>query len=375
MPLQNLPKELPNVQVSDTTDDESSNTVDSIIIFSTLMIYRSKAPLRIGLAGGGTDVSPYSDLYGGAILNATISLYAHATLEPLTDKKIILTATDRQEELIFDWSKELPINGKLDLLKGVYNRIQKDQGMQGGFKLSTHVDAPAGSGLGTSSTLVVAIIGVFAEMLRLPFGEYDMAHYAYDIERKDLKLAGGKQDQYAATFGGVNYMEFYENEKVVVNPLRIKQQYLFELENNLLLYYTATSRDSGKIIEQQAKNVEGKKESSIEAMHQLKQQAMMMKEALLKGRLNEIGEILDFGFQQKRKMAEGISNSLMEDIYETAKTSGASGGKISGAGGGGFMIFYCPGNTKYAVMQSLEKFGGKTRNYQFVEHGLTTWTI
>jgi len=142
-----------------------------------------------------------------------------------------------------------------------------------------------------------------------------------------------------------------------------------------LLYYTATNRDSGKIIEQQAKNVEGKKESSIEAMHQLKQQAMMMKEALLKGRLNEIGEILDFGFQQKRKMAEGISNSLMEDIYETAKESGASGGKISGAGGGGFMIFYCPGNTKYAVMQSLEKFGGKTRNYQFVEHGLTTWTI
>jgi len=339
------------------------------------MIYRSKAPLRIGLAGGGTDVSPYSDLYGGAILNATISLYAHATLEPLTDKKIILTATDRKEELIFDWASELPITGKLDLMKGVYNRIQKDYGLQGGFKLSTHVDAPAGSGLGTSSTLVVALIGVFAEMLRLPLGEYDMAHYAYDIERKDLKFAGGKQDQYAATFGGVNYMEFFADDKVVVNPLRIKQQYLFELENNLLLYYTDTSRDSGKIIEQQAKNVTNNKESSIEAMHQLKQQALMMKEALLTGRLKEIGEILDYGFQQKRKMAEGISNSLMEEIYETAKASGASGGKISGAGGGGFMIFYCPGNTKYAVMQSLEKFGGKTRNYQFVEHGLTTWTI
>lgn len=340
------------------------------------MIYRSKAPLRIGLAGGGTDVSPYSDLYGGAILNATISLYAHATIEPLSDKKIILSATDREEEQVYDWANELPITGHLDLLKGVYNRIQKDYHLpQSGFRLSTYVDAPAGSGLGTSSTLVVAIIGVFAEMLRLPFGEYDMAHYAYDIERKDLKLAGGKQDQYAATFGGVNYMEFYENDKVVVNPLRIKQQYLFELENNLLLYYTATNRDSGKIIEQQAKNVVNKQETSIEAMHQLKQQAMMMKEALLKGRLNEIGEILDFGFQQKRKMAEGISNSLMEDIYESAKRSGATGGKISGAGGGGFMIFYCPGNTKYSVMKSLEKFGGRVRNYQFVEHGLTTWTI
>jgi D-glycero-alpha-D-manno-heptose-7-phosphate kinase len=260
-------------------------------------------------------------------------------------------------------------------MKGVYNRIQKDHGLQGGFKLSAHVDAPAGSGLGTSSTLVVALIGVFAEMLRLPFGEYDMAHYAYDIERKDLKFAGGKQDQYAATFGGVNYMEFFADDKVVVNPLRIKQQYLFELENNLLLYYTDTSRDSGKIIEQQAKNVSNKIESSIEAMHQLKQQALMMKEALLTGRLKEIGEILDYGFQQKRKMADGISNPLMEEIYETAKAAGASGGKISGAGGGGFMIFYCPGNTKYGVMKSLEKFGGKTRHYQFVEHGLATWTI
>ena len=339
------------------------------------MIYRSKAPLRIGLAGGGTDVSPYSDLFGGAILNAAISLYAYATIEPI-EEGIIISAIDRQEEQKFKWSNELPIDGRLDLLKGVFNRIQKDYKFpKTNFRLSTFVDAPAGSGLGTSSTLVVAVIGAFTEMLRLPFGEYDMAHYAYEIERKDLKLAGGRQDQYAATFGGVNFMEFSGNDKVVVNPLRIKQQNLFELENNLLLYYTATSRDSGKIIEQQSKNVENKQQSSIEAMHQLKQQAQMMKEALLKGRLNEIGEILDFGFQQKRKMAEGISNSLMEEIYETAKTAGATGGKISGAGGGGFMIFYCPGNTKYKVIKSLEKFGGEHRNYQFVEHGLTTWTI
>jgi len=341
------------------------------------MIYRSKAPLRIGLAGGGTDVSPYSDVYGGAILNATISLYANATLEPLKENMIILEAIDRNEEEKFEWSKELPINNKLDLLKGVYNRIQKDYGInnQQGFRLSTYVDAPAGSGLGTSSTLVVAIIGAFTEMLRLPLGEYDMAHYAYDIERKDLQLAGGKQDQYAATFGGVNYMEFYGDDKVIVNPLRIRQQYLFELENNLLLYYTSTSRESAEIIKKQSKNVTEKKESSIEAMHQLKQQAQMMKEALLKGKLNEIGEVLDFGFQQKRLMAEGISNSLMDEIYETAKKAGATGGKISGAGGGGFMIFYCPNNTKYKVMKSLEKFGGKHRDYKFVEHGLTTWTV
>ncbi|MFM2337419.1 MAG: hypothetical protein RL115_612 [Bacteroidota bacterium] len=340
------------------------------------MIYRSKAPLRIGLAGGGTDVSPYSDLYGGAILNTTLSLYAHATIEQLAEPKIIIEAIDRNEKEVYEWTTQLPISGTLDLLKGVYNRIQKDYGIkEQGFRLSTFVDAPAGSGLGTSSTLVVAIIGAFAEMLRLPLGEYDIAHYAYDIERNDLGLAGGKQDQYAATFGGVNFMEFYEGDKVIVNPLRVKEQYLFELENNLVLYYTSTSRESAEIIKKQSKNVTEKKEKSIEAMHQLKQQAQMMKEALLKGRLNEIGEILDFGFQQKRQMAEGISNQLMDDMYETAKKAGATGGKISGAGGGGFMIFYCPANTKFHVIKSLEAYGGRHRNYQFVGHGLKTWSI
>ena len=340
------------------------------------MIYRSRAPLRIGLAGGGTDVSPYSDLYGGAILNATINLFAHASIEPIEENAIIVQALDRHEEQRFEWSPELPIDGKLDLLKGVYNRIQKDYGVPlTGFRLSTYVDAPAGSGLGTSSTLVVAIIGAFYEMLRLPLGEYDIAHYAYDIERNDLKLAGGKQDQYAATFGGVNFMEFYEGDKVIVNPLRIKQQYMNELENNLVLYFTSTSRESATIIKEQVKNVNSNNEKSIEAMHQLKEQARMMKEAMLKGRLHEIGEILDFGFQQKRLMANNISNSSIEEVYQAAKKSGATGGKISGAGGGGFMTFYCPGNCRYKVIETLEKFGGISRPYQFTSYGLNTWTV
>jgi D-glycero-alpha-D-manno-heptose-7-phosphate kinase len=333
------------------------------------MVFRSKAPLRIGLAGGGTDVSPYCDLYGGAILNATVSLFAHANLEFLPDERIILQTMDRKESQEFDWQEKLPLNGELDLLKGVYNRIQSQFGIpKKGLRLSTFVDAPAGSGLGTSSTLAVAIVGVFAEMLNLPLGEYDIAQLAYEIERKDLGMAGGRQDQYAATFGGVNFMEFMADDKVIVNPLRIKQQYLFELENNLVLYYTSTSRESARIIEKQSANVIGKKEKSIDAMHQLKQQALMMKEALLKGRLNEIGEILDFGFQQKRQMAEGISNPLIEEIY-------ASGGKISGAGGGGFMTFYCPGNTKYNVIDALGRFGGYVKPYQFIDHGLMTWSM
>lgn len=332
--------------------------------------------MRIGLAGGGTDVSPYSDTFGGAILNATVSLFAYANIEPLNQKKIIVEGLDRNEIEEYDYSSELPFTGKLDLLKGVYNRIRKDYGQpEEGFRLSTYVDAPAGSGLGTSSTLVVAIIGAFVEMLKLPLGDYDIAHYAYQVEREDLKLSGGKQDQYAAMFGGVNFMEFYGDDKVIVNPLRIRSQYLHELENNLVLYFTATSRQSAAIIDEQVKNVNEKNVRSLDAMHQLKEQARMMKEALLKGRLNEFGEILDFGFQQKRKMAANISNNAIEEIYTSAKNAGATGGKISGAGGGGFMIFYCPKNTRHKVIETLKQFGGEVKNYTFTKHGLTTWTI
>ena len=340
------------------------------------MIYRSKAPLRIGLAGGGTDVSPYSDQFGGAILNATLSLHAHANLESTNDGRIVMESIDQKSTQSFDWIKNLPIDGSLDLLKGVYNRMQKDHPFtMNGLKLSTFVDAPAGSGLGTSSTLVVAIIGAFVEMLKLPLGDYDIAHYAYEIERNDLKLAGGRQDQYAATFGGFNFMEFSANDKVIVNPLRIRQDYLNELENNLVLYFTATTRESAAIITEQQRNVKENNTKSIDAMHQLKEQARMMKEALLVGKLDAIGEILDYGFRQKKNMAANISNSHIEEIYEAAMKAGATGGKISGAGGGGFMIFYCPGNTRYKVIETLNIFGGSINPYQFTQHGLTSWTI
>ena len=340
------------------------------------MIYRSKAPLRIGLAGGGTDVSPYCDIYGGAILNATISLYAYASIEPLDGDAIIFEAVDRGERVAYEAAPELPIDDQLDLATGVYNRLVRLYGaMPSPFRLTTFVDAPAGSGLGTSSTLVVAIIGAFAEWLRLPLGEYDIAQLAYGIEREDLHMAGGKQDQYAATFGGVNYKEFYDEGRVIVNPLRIKPQYLNELENNLLLYFTATSRKSADIIEVQSKNVVDKNARSIEAMQQLKAQSRMMKEALLRGKVHDIGAILDYGFRYKKQMADGISNARMDGIYEAALAAGATGGKISGAGGGGFMMFYCPANTRYAVQAALREFGGELKQYQFTERGLFTWSV
>ena len=338
------------------------------------MIYRSKAPLRLGLAGGGTDTSPFSDTHGGAVLNATTNLYAYSSIKPLDNGKIILKAIDRDESIELDSHEILEITGLLDLHKGVYNRIIKDYiNKPLSFELQTYVDAPAGSGLGTSSTLTVSILGAFVEWLKLPLGEYDLAHLAFEIERLDLDMAGGKQDQYAAAFGGFNFMEFYSDDKVIVNPLRIKQDYIDELNACLLLYYTGTSRLSAEIIESQTKNLIGKKEQSIEGMLKLKEQAIQMKESILKGEINRVGEILDFGWKYKKQLSSKISNPKIDEIYETAMNHGATGGKISGAGGGGFMMFFCPDNTKYAVSKELEKFGGDIKRFDFTSTGLKSW--
>lgn len=341
------------------------------------MIYRAKSPLRIGLAGGGTDVSPYADQHGGAILNATVSLFATASIEPRSDGKIVLDSRDLNERLELDVAEVLPIDGRLDLLKGVYNRFVRDFGLRPqGFTLITEVDAPKGSGMGTSSTVTVTVLGAFAEWLKVPLGEYDVARLAYEIERVDLGMSGGRQDQYAATFGGFNFMEFYADEKVIVNPLRIKQSTQFELNHNLLLYYTGTTRLSAKIIDQQtaafAKTPDGNK--SLEAAHALKEQAIRMKEALLMGQLKEVGELLDFGWQNKKRMAEGISNPLIDELYGAALSAGATGGKISGAGGGGFMTFYCPDNTRHTVTKKLNEYGGEIRPFNFVLEGMISWS-
>jgi D-glycero-alpha-D-manno-heptose-7-phosphate kinase len=338
------------------------------------MIIRSRAPLRLGLAGGGTDVSPYSDRYGGAVLNATVNLYAYATIEPGSDNKIAIRSIDKKAELIVDTSAELVIDGNLDLIKGVYNRVVKEYGLKPlSFTLTTFVDVPAGSGLGTSSTLVTTVLGAFTEWLRLPLGEYDLARLAYDIERNDLGMAGGKQDQYAATFGGVNFMEFFENDKVIVNPLRVRDHVLNELSNNIILFNTKTSRISSEIIEVQQKNVNEGYSKSVEAMHRIKELAVRMKEAILKGELDRMGEILNISWEYKKQMASGITNDKIDEIYKVALKAGATGGKITGAGGGGFMFFYCPANSRYGVIDALGKFGGQARRYEFTRQGLETW--
>lgn len=340
------------------------------------MIIRSKAPLRLGLAGGGTDVSPFSDIYGGCILNATISLFAYCDIIPRNDNRIVMITEDRGERFESESMKELPLDGNLDILKAIYNRVAKDFDLPPlSFELHTFVDAPAGSGLGTSSTLVVAVLGAFVQWLRLPLAEYDIAALAYSIERIDLRLAGGKQDQYAATFGGFNFMEFYAENKVIVNPLRIKESIMNELSRNLVLFYTSTSRSSADIIERQQKNVVANNTQSIEAMQQLKKQAVLMKEALLRNELDKIGDILNLGWEYKRQMAKGISTDLFEDVYKAALNAGARGGKISGAGGGGYIFFYCPDCVRYRVIEALSNFGGKVRRFEFTKQGLQTWQI
>lgn len=340
------------------------------------MIIRSKAPLRLGLAGGGTDVSPFSDIYGGCILNATISLFAYCDIIPRNDNRIVMITEDRGERFKSESMRELPLDGNLDILKAIYNRVVKDFDLPPlSFELHTFVDAPAGSGLGTSSTLVVAVLGAFVQWLRLPLAEYDIAALAYSIERIDLRLAGGKQDQYAATFGGFNFMEFYAENKVIVNPLRIKESIMNELSRNLVLFYTSTSRSSADIIERQQKNVVANNTQSIEAMQQLKKQAVLMKEALLRNELDKIGDILNLGWEYKRQMARGISTDLFEDVYKAALNAGARGGKISGAGGGGYIFFYCPDCVRYKVIEALSNFGGKVRRFEFTKQGLQTWQI
>lgn len=331
--------------------------------------------MRIGLAGGGTDVSPYSDIYGGAILNATIDLYAYASLEPLNNRKIEFCIDGTDKCISLNSMQELEVHEDFALFIGVYNRIVK-QYKTGplSFRLTSFIEAPQGSGLGTSSTIVVSLIGAFVEWLKLPLGKYDIAHLAYEIERVDLNMSGGKQDQYAATFGGINFMEFLADNRVIVNPLQLKDEILYELEFNLLLYFTATQRLSATIINEQVKNVKENNEKSVEAMHHLKEQAQQMKDSLLRGELYKIGEILHFGWTNKKQIAHSISNDLIDKVYSTALQNGATGGKISGAGGGGFMFFYCPGVTKIKVAKAIESLGGRIQSFKFTKQGLTTWT-
>ena len=338
------------------------------------MIIRSQTPLRLGLAGGGTDIDLYSNAYTGYVLNATISLYIHCTIIERNDNIISFESPDTQIDAEYKSAFELKFDGKLDLFKAIYNRIVKDYTKKPlSFSLFTYSDVPSGSGLGGSSTLVVGIIKAFTEWLNLPLGEYDIAKLAYEIEREDLNIAGGAQDQYAATFGGFNFMEFYGNKKVIVNPLRIKNYIASEFEARTVLYFTNIRR-AANVIEEH-KKLSLKDEKALQAMHSIKQDAIAMKEALFKNDFDKIATILGKSWQSKKITSNIVSNDELERIYELAMKNGAYSGKTSGAGAGGFMFFMVDPTKKYKLIELLNKEQGYCQAFNFTKEGSKSWKI
>ncbi|MBL8536989.1 MAG: GHMP kinase [Hyphomonadaceae bacterium] len=338
---------------------------------------RARAPLRLGLGGGGTDTSPYAETYGGVVLNATVDLYAHVTLSPSESGEVELHLDDREIVWRGEPKLPLPVDRDLLLLQGVYNRMcaQFNAGQAVPLSVHCYADVPPGSGLGTSSAMVTALVQAFNELFRARLTAYEVAQLAFDIERIDLKLNGGKQDQYAAAFGGFNFIEFGPGSGVLVNPLRISPEIVAEFEASLVLFFSGVSRESARIIDEQTRNISGGQSDPIEAMHQLKAIAFKMKQAVLMGRIAEVGAILDEGWAYKKKTASTVTTPELDAAYQAAKEAGAIGGKVSGAGGGGFMMFIVDPRRRQRVIHALERFPGRVVATGLTSGGVMSWRI
>jgi len=337
------------------------------------VIVRSKAPLRISFAGGGTDLSPFLEERGGVVLSTTIDKYAYASLRFRDDPSVTVNSLDYDIVAKYRLDEPLTYDGKLDLVKAAIKSLNGHNREQG-LDFFLHNDAPPGSGLGSSSAMVVALIGVFKHWQHLNLGNYDIADLAWRIERVDLGIKGGRQDQYSATFGGFNFIEFYR-DCVVVNPLRIQPAILNELHYNLLLCYTGRTRVSGGIIDTQVRGYVERNAEVVAAMEELKQIAVDLKRALLQGRLDDFGGLLHEAWLNKKKTAQQISDSRIDELYETARATGALGGKITGAGGGGYMFFYCQFDKKHITAERLEQLGAQVIDFNFDLGGLQTWEV
>jgi D-glycero-alpha-D-manno-heptose-7-phosphate kinase len=332
------------------------------------MLIRAKAPLRISFAGGGTDVPPFPAREGGLVLSATINRYAYGALAPRDDGTIGVESVDFGVSMDFGSEEDLIFDGRLDLVKAAIRKLGR-----GGSDLLLHSNAPPGSGLGSSSTVMVCLIGLLKEFHRLPLTDYEIAHMAYSVERQDLGIRGGLQDQYAATFGGFNFIEM-DADRVVVNPLRVSADVVHELEHNMLLAYTGRTRASDHIIQDQTTRFEDREERALEGLRMQKELAVAMKNALLRRRLTEFGELLGTAWDYKQRMSPKIATPFISEAYGRAIDAGALGGKVTGAGGGGYMLFYCPFHRKHRVADRLVQLGGTVDEFEFSPHGLTTWT-
>jgi D-glycero-alpha-D-manno-heptose-7-phosphate kinase len=340
-------------------------------------VVRSKAPLRISFAGGGTDVSPYPEEKGGAVLNCTIDKFAYVTLETVPDRGGSLSVESLDYNLSADFgrSSDMVYDGKLDLPKAAVNVMMRGAGRRPeGFRLLLHSDAPPGTGLGTSSTMCVALVGAFQRHLREPWTPYEVAELAYRIERAELGMKGGRQDQYAAAFGGFNFMEF-TGARTIVNPLRISSETVNELAYRLLLCYTGTGHFSNDIIERQQQSYTEKRGETVEALDATKQLAVDMKNELLRGNLDEMGRLLDSGWEFKKKFTEGISNPQIDGLYARARDAGALGGKLVGAGGGGYILLFCDSSRRAQVAKAVTLAGGRVTDFALEGAGLQTWAV
>ena len=337
------------------------------------MIVRARAPLRLGLAGGGTDLSPYCDEYGGAVLNSTIDRYAYAFIEPSPDRMLHFVARDLGVEERLEPCDVA--RARLAIHAGVWRRMAALVLDLPPLRVTTYVDAPAGSGLGSSSALVVALVEAFRTRLGLPLGLYDVAHLAFEVERVDLALAGGKQDQYAAAFGGANFIEFLAHDRVVVNPLRIARGFVNELEASLVVCFSGVSRRSEAIIEDQQRHMTGHDAAAIESLHQLKSDALDMKQALLRGEVRQVAAILNRSWDAKKRTASGVSSPAIDRLHETAMAHGALAGKVSGAGGGGFVMFITPPEDRIALIRALNAGGADASAVHFTTEGAESWVV
>ena len=330
----------------------------------------AKAPLRMALAGGGTDLEPYYSRYGGFVLNATIDQYAYCKVEPSREWcfKSIDLGIEEKHNL---WNNVEYIDSKLKLLINSYQYLTKDVEREP-VKITTYVEAPPGSGLGSSSALVVALIAAIAEYYNVPLGEYDMAEYAIEIERKICDLPGGKQDQFAAAFGGFNFMEFLKDGRTIVNPLRLNQKTQNMMELSTVLYYVGKPRKDSRVIENTAKGLVDSK-TVLNATHEIRNACINYKRSLLMGDFNMISELMETYWRMKLETNPHVASPEILDSYDYARNNGATAAKISGAGGGGHMVLFTEFEERHRLISALKNKEGRVVPFKFVNHGVDVW--
>jgi D-glycero-alpha-D-manno-heptose-7-phosphate kinase len=315
-----------------------------------MLIVRS--PVRISFGGGGTDLPAYYDEFGGAVLSAAINKHFYTILKKRNDGRIQVISSDlRVTETWRDISRMQLKQSDLEIPLAAI----KELGCDISVDLFLASEIVAGTGLGSSASVCVGVLKTLATYLDLPFSKYELADQAYHIARNVLGKPVGKQDEYAAAFGGLNYITFHRDGSTHVEPVRLRQDILREFQSNLMLFFTGAAHDSWKLLQEQERST--KTRSALDSLHEIRALADRMRDALVEGNFRSFGSMLHEGWQAKKRISSQISTSIIDQAYETAIASGALGGKITGAGGGGFLLLFCEEEFQDKVRQSLGELG------------------